>query len=318
MSRGRAGSGDGEPGIAMEVLGRVRRHWAALVVVGLLVAVPAVPWVLVADIHGPAAWEPVDTDRPAPAVMAEVTGELREVDHRRVSQVYLLEGDNRTHYATYEVAKDYSNYQYAANLVRYERAVGPPVFGDRFSADVSVASPVQVVQYADDTGVSLGYRATLDPAALPADPVGNYSVRWNGTGGVDWNTTQQVGPNRSLAGLYRPYFSPRGGGWEVVSRNASSVVVGIDDPEAVFSTVPMTAAAVGNGTRVRVVLDADTGRPERIVERRVVTVAADGRAVQRHYVVVTRFSAWQHLDLGEPAWVAEGDLDSLVADLLYY
>ena len=300
--------------------GLLRDHWAVLLAIAVLVLAPAVPWVLVADVHRSVPWDPVDTDRSGPAVMDDVTDQLREVDHRQVSRVYLLDNGTRSRYATYETVREFSRYQYAANFVRWQ---GMPddssLFGQRFRAEVSVDGPVQVVQYADDSLVAQGYRFSPDPAVLPAEPVGNRSVTLPaGAAGVSWNRTNTLGPNESLAGLYRPYFSPRGSGWAVRSRNDSTVVVGIDDPEAVFAAVPMEAAAVHPETRVRVVLDASTGRPERVVEHRVVTQRVDGEPRRRHYLVVTRFSAWASADAREPAWVGDGDLDRLVEDLLYY
>jgi hypothetical protein len=301
------------------VAGAVRRHWFALLGVALLVAAPAVPWVLVADVHRSVAWDPVDTDRAGPEVMADVTDQLREVDHRRVSRAYLLANGSRERYATFETVREFSRYQYAATFVRWGPPADTALFGQRFLAEVSVDGPVQVVQYADDTLVGLGYRFVLDPAVLPEEPVGDRTVALPpGARGVSYNRTSAVGPNRSLAGLYRPYFSPRGGGWEVQSRNESAVVVGIDDPEAVFATVPMGARAVHPGTRLRVVLDATTGKPERVVEHRVVTQRVDGEILRRHYVVVTRYSEWGSADAREPAWLGDTGFDDLVEDLLYY
>jgi len=316
--------GGGPDGGPLESLragaGVLRDYWPVLLAVAVLVLVPAAPWVLVGDVHRSVPWDPVDTDRSGPAVMNDVTDQLREVDHRRVSQVYLLGNGTQTRYATYETVREFSRYQYVATLVRWQ---GMPddssLFADRFRADVSVDGPVQVVQYADDSLVAQGYRFSPDPSVLPEDPVGNRSVTLPaGAAGVSWNRTNTVGPNESLAGLYRTYLLPRGGGWEVRSRNDSAVVVGIDDPEAVFVTVPMEAQTVHPGTRVRAVLDATTGRPERLVEHRVVTQRVDGEPQRRHYLVVTRFSAWGSADAREPGWVSDGGLDRLVEDLLYY
>lgn len=319
-STGRGANGDGPLGTLRAAGGLLRRYWPVLLAVAVLVLAPTVPWVLVADVHRSVPWDPVDTDRPGPAVMDDVREQLREVDHRRVSRVYLLENGSRTRYATYETVREFSRYQYVATLVRWR---GMPddasLFADRFRAEVSVDGPVQVVQYADDSLVAQGYRFSPDPDLLPDEPVGNRSVTLPaGAAGVAWNRTNTVAPNGSLAGLYRPYFSPRGGGWALTSRNESVVVVGIDDPEAVFATVPMEAQAVHPGTRVRVVLDATTGRPQQVVEHRVVTQRVDGEFRRRHYLVVTRFSAWESADAREPGWVGDGDLDRLVADLLYY
>ena len=324
MSDDRDPEGGGDDGGVLRRLraaaGLVRSHWPVLLAVAALVLAPTVPWVLVADVHRSVPWDPVDTDRSGPPVMDDVTEQLREVDHRRVSRVYLLANGTRMRYATYETVREFSRYQYVATLVRWR---GMPddasLFADRFRAEVSVDGPVQVVQYADDSLVAQGYRFSPDPDLLPEEPVGNRSVTLPaGAAGVSWNQTNTVAPNGSLAGLYRPYFSPRGGGWAVRSRNESAVVVGIDDPEAVFATVPMEAQAVHPGTRVRVVLDAATGRPERVVEHRVVTQRVDGEFRRRHYLVVTRFSAWGSADAREPSWVGDGDLDRLVVDLLYY
>lgn len=300
--------------------GFLRRYWPVLAAVAVLALAPTVPWVLVADIHRSVPWDPVDTDRAGPAVMDDVTDQLRAVDHRQVSRVFLLENGTRTRYATYETVREFSRYQYVATFVRWR---GMPddaaLFGQRFRAEVSVDGPVQVVQYADDSLVAQGYRFSPDPSVLPDDPVGNRSVTLPpGAAGVDWNRTGTLSPNGSLTGLYRPYFSPRGGGWAVQARNDSAVVVGIDDPQAVFATVPMEAAAVHPDTRVQVVLDASSGRPERVVEHRVVTQRVDGEFQRRHYLVVTRFSEWQSADAREPAWVGDGDLDRLVEDLLHY
>jgi len=319
-STGGGANDSGALGALRAAGGLLRRYWPVLLAVAVLVLAPTVPWVLVADVHRSVPWDPVDTDRSGPVVMEDVTDQLREVDHRRVSRVYLLENGTRTPYATYETVREFSRYQYVATLVRWQ---GMPddsaLFADRFRAEVSVDGPVQVVQYADDSLVAQGYRFSPDPSLLPEEPVGNRSVTLPpGAAGVSWNRTNTVGPNGSLAGLYRPYFSPRGGGWAVRSRNDSAVVVGVDDPEAVFATVPMEAQTVHPGTRVRAVLDASTGRPERITEHRVVTQRVDGEFRRRHYLIVTRFSAWGRADAREPDWVGDGDLDRLVEDLLYY
>jgi len=327
MSDGRPDPGDGpgspraggaDPDAGPGAVPTDRRVWATLLVVGLLVAVPAAPYVLVEDVHGPVAWEPVETEQPAPAVMAGVTDRLSEVDHRRVSTVTLVENGSERRYAVYEEAKDFSNYEYAATYVRYARGPETTLFGDRFDTEVSVPGPVQVVQYGDDARVALGFRSTLEPTDLPERPVGDRNVTWNGSAGVEYQQTNVRGPNRSLAALYRPYFSPRGGGWETVSRNDSVVVLGIDDPGAAFATVPMDARAVHEGTRVRAVLDADTGRPERVVESRVLTRKVEGEFRRDRYRVVTRYEDWRTLDVTEPHWVGNRSVGALVEDLLYY
>jgi hypothetical protein len=305
---------------ARGVAAALRRHWMALLGVALLVLAPLTPWILVADVHSAPAWTPVDTDRPAPAVMDEVTDQLREVDHRRVSRAYLVDNGTQTPYATYEVVREFSSYQFVANYVRRGKTPDDAsLFGQQFPARISIGTPVQVVQYNDDTLRGWGYRTAVDPSVLPDSPVGNRSVSLPANvSGVTWQRTDSLDPNATLAGLYRPYFSPRGGGWEVVSRNDSTVVVGIDDPEAVFATVPMEARAVHPGTRVRVVLDADTGRPKRVVEHRVVSQSVDGTVQRRHYLVVSRYAAWRTADAERPEWVGDGDFDSHVEDLLYY
>ncbi|MEF8908522.1 MAG: hypothetical protein V5A13_11720, partial [Haloarculaceae archaeon] len=122
MSESADGGGDGNGGGPLGTLraggGLVRRYWPVLLAVAVLVLAPTVPWVLVADVHRSVPWDPVDTDRSGAAVMDDVTDQLREVDHRRVSRVYLLENGTRTPYATYETVREFSRYQYVATLVR--------------------------------------------------------------------------------------------------------------------------------------------------------------------------------------------------------
>lgn len=297
----------------IERFGRfLRRRWPHLTAVTLVVLSAVVPWVLVADVHSAPGWDPIDTDRPPDEVMETVGDQLLRVDHRRITRVTVVQNGTRVPHGILEEGREYSHYQYVASYQRLRDGPSQSFFGESFAIDISIGGPRRVVQYADDSLFALGYRARLPQrdAFGAVDAVGNRSV--------GWNRTFASTPNVTLSGLYRPYFTPEGGGWKVVARNESVVVLGIDDPAAVYRTVPLRARGLYEGTRVRAVLDAETGQPERIVTHWVVDKKVGGSVGRQHYVFVTTFRAWGTADVREPDWVQQQGTDSLVTDLLYY
>lgn len=280
------------------------------VILGLAVALVLATgggYAVVADVHGPVAWGELDTERPPSEVAAAVDDRLRRVDHRRTTRVYNVTADNTTRerelLGVYRSAHDFSNYQYRATYTRLADGPDGTLFSRHLAVGVAIGGPVRFVQYADDTRLALGYEVGVESL--------------NDTRGFDWNETRMGAPNATLAPAYRPLFARGVEGWEVRTRNESTVVLGLDDPDAVYRALPRAAVEIHDGSRLRLVLDADTGRPRKLVEHRVVGVRFDG-VERRTYRLVTTFGDWRTLDIETPAWVKEGGFDRLVDDVLYY
>jgi len=284
-----------------------RRRAVIAVCLALALVVAGISYVRIADVHDPVDWESIDTDGNPQAVVDEVNRQLFRVDHRTETRVWLVDGSGTRQFrAVYEDAYDYSDRQF---LARYAGpvpaapnvAVAKPVHHDLL-ANVVTARGNHSLFYAAD-----GRYAMAGWDAPPQSTVGD--------GGIPQSVRLTRGNASVTTALYgaRFFLPDHAAAWRVVDRNATAVTYGVDAPAEYAKTRSLRfARAVHAGSSIRLTVDADTGRPLVVRERRVVTrqltVEHENGTYSEvdrrlEFVVVTRFREIETLDVTRPAGV---------------
>ncbi|WP_276261365.1 hypothetical protein [Haloglomus litoreum] len=304
-----------------------RRLRAVLAVALVLVALGGVAaGVRVADIGTPAAEPTVDTDQPPRAVIHDAGRVLSVMDHRLVTRVYVRDADtdgDRYHRATYRHVRSFTDRQHLAVYRTHRRILETddrfvPTQFHSFGAFLhtgTVRRPGTSVVYATDGGIVSEFGidgASTDPGA-----------------GVPAFEAPQRGASFELADSHEVFgdpFLPHDARWRVVDTTDESITYGIDDPYRQFEVRPTWGVGdIENGSRIRVTVDAATGRLERIEERRVlvyedVVRTADGeRAVDRRldFRVVTEVDRYGTVDVDRPSGT-NPTWQQVLADVLHY
>ncbi|WP_227132533.1 hypothetical protein [Halorubellus salinus] len=288
----------------------------------LLVTGSVVGYVRIADVHGPPAEHRISPDAEPGQMIATANEAFQHVDHRTVTRVHVQNESERRPLFAYEYLYDYSDRQFFGQRVwtgsyakRWERSYTPYWFplavlpGKYYVTDGRAEIGANYPE-----GSSLGSREFEDPS--PPFRGGAFSAS-----SPDNVWEFAYGGNVFLQGA-------SDADWRVVSENASTLVLGIDDHEEYYETRQMFYARdVHEGSSIRVFVDKESGRVTRMVEHRVATYevtveTADGEYEDvertRHYVVVTEFSEYGTVDLERPEGVGPPTLKELWRDFFYY
>ena len=285
-----------------------RRRAVLAAVLALALVVTGVSYVRIADVHDPVDWESIDTDGDPQAVVDEVNRQLFRVDHRSETRVWLVDGSGARQFrAVYVDAFDYSDRQFLAHYAgpvpaAPDVAVAKPVHHDLL-ANALTARGNHTLLYAADGRYAIATWAA-PPGSAAEDGVG-----------LPASARLTRGNTSVTAALYGArFFQPdHTADWRVVDRNATTVTYGVDEPAEYAKTRSLRfATAVHPGSSIRLTVDAATGRPLVVHERRVVTRQLtveneDGTysEVDRRleFVVVTRFREIETLDVTRPPGV---------------
>lgn len=294
-----------------------------LVAVGLvaILLVAGVSAVRIADVHGEPDWRGVDTSQEPAGIVDAVRSQLRRVDHRTVTRVHRVDPQTgaRTAVLVHEEAYDYSNAQYVANYAVVGNATAAAWaqhhsllarFAGQYLRD---GNQTRALYYADDRSASF-----LLGRGRSGEVVGAYDLR----------DRQVVGARRawsSIAPAYQfPFFLEREANWTVADRGDETLTLAIDDPDGYLAVRRLSGAVdVHRGSRIELVVDASTGRPIRVVERRILTVERDlenGSTVRkrRTFFLETTFGEVGTLDVHRPPGTLPPSLAGLVQDFMRY
>lgn len=301
-----------------------RRRAVFAVCLALALVVAGVTYVRIADVHDPVEWESIDTTGDPQAVVDEVNRQLFRVDHRAETRVWTVdETGARRFRASYVDAFDYSDRQFLASYAgplpaAADVAVAKPVHHDLLANAVTARGPRTLLYVADDRYVIASWDGPVEPA--------------DGREAIPPNASLVRGNTSVVDTLYGSrFFQPNhSADWRVLERNGTAVTYGIDDPGEYAKTRNLPfAEAVHPGSSIRLTVEADTGRPLSVRERRVVTrqltvetkngAYADVRR-RLEFVVVTRFEEVGSLDVKRPAGVDGGSptLRDFLWDFLRY
>ena len=309
-----------------------RRRAVLAVCLALALVVAGISYVRIADVHDPVEWESIDTDGDPQAVVDEVNRQLFRVDHRTETRVWLVDdAGTRRFRAVYEDAYDYSDRQF---LARYAGpvpaaptvAVAKPIHHDLL-ANALTARGNHTLFYATDgryamAGWDAPPRSPTQEEEAAEDEAAEDEAAEDEAATVPTTARVTRGNASVTTVLYGArFFQPdHTAAWRVVDRNASAVTYGVDDPGEYAKTRSLRfARAVHPGSSIRLTVDAATGRPLVVRERRVVTrqltVEHENGTYSEvdrrlEFVVVTRFSDFETLDVTRPAGV-DGDPPTL-------
>lgn len=282
--------------------------------------------VRLADLGTTDAGPTVDTDQAPRAVVQDAGRVLSVTDHRLVTRVYVRDANapgGQYHRGTYRHVRSYSDRQHLAVYRTHRRILDnddhyvPSQFHSfgAFLHTGTVREPGVSVVYATDGGITSEFGidgASTDPGAgIPAldDP-----RRGATSGRADYHE------------VYGDPFLPHDARWRVTNRTADAITYGIDDPYRQFEVRPTWGVAdIRNGSRIRVTVDAETGRLQRIEEKRVLVYedtrqTEDGeRVVEREvrFRVVTVVDQYGTATVDRPAGAGQTWQQTL-ADILHY
>jgi hypothetical protein len=276
----------------------------------------------------PAGNTTVDTDQPPREVVQQSGRLLNIVDHRLVTRVYVVDdaGDRHLH-AEYTHLREFSENQHLAVYDTFVTAEGSdPVnrstqfhsFGAFLHAGI-LERPGRTVIYATDGGFVTEIGVGRDPAPTVYEPDANAPPRF-----VDPNRVADV-EREDRRELYGDVFVPHDAEWRVADRSNGTVTYAIDEADQHFETRPMSfGAELLDGSRIRVTVDAESGRLRTIRERRVlrydVPPREEGETFRQEtveYVVETRVDRYGTAEVRQPPGGAP-TFQQLLADLLRY
>jgi hypothetical protein len=286
--------------------------------------------VRVADVGAPypAGETTVDTDQPPREVIQQSGRLLNVLDHRLVTRVYVVDdAGGRDLHAEYTHLREFSEKQHLAVYDTYASpSTSDPVnrstqfhsFGAFLHAGI-LERPGRTVLYATDGGYvsEVGVGGGPDPTVYAPDS--NAPPRF-----VDPNRAADV-EREDLRELYGDVFVPHDAEWLVADRSNDTVTYAIDEADRHFETRPMPfGAELLDGSRIRVTVDAETGRLRTIRERRVLRYdvppreeGATFRQETVEYVVETRVDRYGTAEVRRPSGGAP-TFQQLLADLLRY
>lgn len=272
-----------------------RRTVAAVALVLLAVTVPTLG-ARVADTRpSPATAAPVD-DADAATIAANANAALRRVDHFGAKSIRMYNDSTGR----------------MEPGVHFDVGVEPSEGQFRLHAD----GPGSIPPNLDDVYYTDGAIA-MERESLGAGPLQGLFVRDAG------NWTVLVFPVLGVSDYDRIDLSstlesngadvePQD--WRVLSRNERTVTIGVEDSERLASVFGLPAANISADSYVRLVVDADTGRPEQLSLHRNVTTA-EGRRQRR---VVVHYRDWGSHDVERPAAIGDPGPVELFWDALAY
>lgn len=289
-----------------------------LLVAGLVGAGTA--YVRIADLHAPAPDQRLDTDQTPQGIIDQARTQYRTVEYRSVARVYRVDDTGeRTPTYIFEDAYDYSDRQYVGNYVTLDPQgdIAAPHyhFLGHYHGEVVDDDPARSLYYVTD-GRSASSQGNATEFAI-----GKYIVD---------------NPWISRAGFRGAYakatFLNHTANWRVVKENASTLVLGIDDPHEYYRTRPMwEVEEIHDGSSIRVTVDKDAGRIARIVEHRVVTkevhvTETDENGTEYesyehrrvHYVIETAFTDYGSVDVKRPDGLGRPTVKQYFYDFLNY
>ena len=277
----------------------------------------------------PAGDTTVDTDQPPREVVQQSGRVLNVVDHRLVTQVYVEDPNasgGRYLHAEYRHVREFSGRQHLAVYDTYpspglSRAANRTTQFHGFVAFLHAGileRPGRTILYATDGGFVAEYGTGGGDEPTVFTPDSNEPARF-----VDPNRGPDVEPE-DIRRFYGDVFVPHDAEWRTLDRSNGTVTYGIDSPDQYFETRPMPfGVEVLDGSEIRVTVDAETGRLQRIEERRVLRhdVTREGgesfRTDTVTYVLVTEVDRYGTAEVTRPSG-ASPSWRQLLADLLHY
>jgi len=307
---------------------RTRLVLVALVVLVALGTVTA--GVRITDVGHPypAGQTTVDVDQPPREVVQASGRVLNVVDHRLVTRVYVVDdaGDRDLH-AEYTHLREFSERQHLAVYDTFGSAGGSAAVNrsTQFHSFVAflhagtLEGPGRSIFYATDGGIVSEVGVGGGPDATGYTPESNEPPRF-----VDPNRAADVEP-RDVREVFGDVFVPHDAEWRVADRSNGTVTYAIDEADQYLETRPMPfGAELLEGSRVRVTVDAETGRLRTVRERRVlrydVVPREEGERFRQEtveYVVETRVDQYGTAAVSTPSGGRQS-LSQLLADLLHY
>lgn len=271
----------------------------AVVAVGLVLVFLTVPTlgVRVADARpSPAAPSPVDSDDGAAAIVTGANDALRHVDHFRNESTWLYNDTTGR----------------MEPVFNFDVGLNPSDREYRIHVDAATSDPVALsdMYYADGTlAMEREYRPSGPVQALFVRDAGNWTVVAAPMLGVDGNTQADVSDTLESHGteVERRH-------WRVLARNDGTVTVGLEAPTRLASAFGVPPANVSADSHVRLVVDADTGRPKRLSLHRNVTTSE----ARRERRVVVRYRDWERHDVERPDPIGDQAPFELFWDALGY
>ncbi|MFB6234249.1 MAG: hypothetical protein ABEH81_07335 [Halopenitus sp.] len=271
----------------------------AVVAVGLVLVILTVPTlgVRVADARpSPATAAPIDSDDGAAAIVTNANDALRQVDHFRdeSTRLYNDSTGRMDPVFSFDVGLNPSDREY------------------RIHVDAATSDPAALsdMYYADGTlAMEREYHPSGPVQALFVRDAGNWTVVAAPMMGIDGYTQAEVADTLESHGTEVEQRH-----WRVLARGDEAVTVGVEDPERLASAFGVPAANVSADSHVRLVVDADTGRPKRLSLHRNVTTSAGHRERR----VVVRYRDWERHDVERPDAIGDQGSFELFWDALGY
>lgn len=255
-----------------------RRVIVVAVVLVAAVSAPAVA-VRVDDVRpSSATTTPVSEDATAAEIVAGANGALPTTDHvADVDRSVYDDSTGRMEPAlSFDVRWNPSDRQY--RVVADGPGTENSLLGDNYYADGTFALENRQLGKGGIRSVFVRDEGNWSVVAIPFASVGGVEV---GTvGGV----------------IASDGVDPGALEWRVLERRDGAVVVGVTSPDRLAPAFDLPAANVSADSHVRLVVDADTGRPDRLDLHRNVTV--DGERRQRR--VVVDYRGWDTYDVQRP------------------
>lgn len=271
----------------------------AVVAVGLILVILTVPTlgVRVADARpSPATAAPVDSDDGAAAIVTDANEALRHVDHFRdeSTRLYNDSTGRMEPVFSFDVGLNPSDRQYRIHVDA--PASDPAALSDMYYADGTLAMERE-------------YYPSGPLQALFVRDAGNWTVVAAPMVGIHGYGQAEVSDALESHGTEVEQRH-----WRVLARGDETVTVGVEDPERLASAFGVPAANVSADSHVRLVVDADTGRPKRLSLHRNVT-NSEGRRERR---VEVRYRDWERYDVERPPPIGEQGPVELFWDALGY
>ena len=276
----------------------------------------------------PAGETTVDTDQ-RPREVVQQSGRLLNVlDHRLVTQVYVVDdAGERTLHAEYTHLREFSEKRHLAVYDTYGASGGSDAVNrsTQFHSFVAflhtgtLEGPGRSVIYATDGGFVSEFGVGGGSNETVYSPDSNEPPRF-----VEPNRGADTGP-RDVREVFGDVFVPHDAEWRVADRSNDTVTYAIDEADQYFETRPMSfGAELLEGSRIRVTVDAETGRLRAIRERRVirydVVPREEGERFRQEtveYVVETRVDRYGTATVRQPSG-GSPTFQQLLADLLRY
>lgn len=269
-----------------------------LVVAALVLLIVSVPTfeVRVADARpSPTTAEPVGDDDAA-TIVADANFALRHADHFQDKSVRVYNNSSgrmepRVHFDVGANPSD-REFRLHADAPDLDTSESP----EAYYADGTVA--VRNRWHVDDTSLNLFYRQS-----------GNWTVAAVPFLGVSPRNRD------TFVGRFPDYrTSIEEEDWRVLARSDDTVTVGVEDPERLAPIYGQSAENISTDSHVRLVVDANTGRPERLSLYYDVTTAEDRH--RRH--VVVEYREWGSHDVERPAAIGDQRPLELFWDAMAY